>query len=198
MKTNIKIVLMSWFLFSFASINAQEETPAKPQPQGGIILHMGPSANYFQGQQSGSYEEFESKRINFQLNAFLGYQSPRGNGGNSIGIFGTTGYTNAFTLDEILSIQNINVINLKSSSYNTFYQVEAGMIISNVLRLSTGVGSQNYSTTIADEKMDYFSTTAGLLINFGNVIWSLDANYNYGWDYSHTTVKFSTGLILVL
>lgn len=198
MKIDIRIVLLGWLLFSFAFSNAQEQTPVKPQPQNGIILHLGPSVNYFQGPQSGSYEEFENKRLNFQINAFLGYQSARGNGGNSIGIFGTTGYTNAFTLDEILAIQNINVINLESSSYNTFYQIEGGMIISNVLRLSTGVGSQNYSTLISDEKIDYFSTTAGLLINFGNVMWSLDANYNYGWDYDHTVMKFSTGLILVL
>ena len=198
MKIDIKILLLGWFLFSFTVSNAQDKEQGKPQIQSGITLHFGPSVNYFQGQQSGTYEEFENKRINFQINTFIGYQSARGNGGNSIGVFGTTGYTNAFTLDEILSIQDINVINLESSSYNTFYQIEAGMIVSNVLRLSTGFGSQNYSTTIAHEKIDYFSTTVGLLINFGNVMWSLDANYNYGWDYSHTIVKFSTGLILVL
>ncbi len=197
MKINIKIVLLGWFLFSFAFSYAQDQEPLKSQPKSGIVIHLGPSINYFQGQQSGSFEEFDSKRINFQINAFLGYQSARGKGGNSIGVFGTIGYTNSFTLDEILSIQDISVINLQSSSYNTFYQIEAGMVVSNVLRLSTGIGSQSYSTSIADENLDYLSSTAGLLINFGNVMWSLDANLNYGWDYKHTIVKFSTGLILV-
>lgn len=197
MKIGIKIVLLGWFLFSFASSDAQDQEPLQSQPKSGIVLHLGPSINYFQGEQSGSYTEFDSNRINFQLNAFLGYQSARGSGGNSIGVFGTPGYTNAFTLDEILSIQNISVNNLERSSYNTFYQIEAGMIIANVLRLSTGIGAQSYSTTIADESLDYLSSTAGFMINFGNVMWSLDGNLNYGWDYTHTIVKFSTGLILV-
>ncbi|GAO31269.1 hypothetical protein [Geofilum rubicundum] len=197
MKTNKKIMLVGWFLMTGAFVFAQNQEPAPTPAKSGIVLHLGPSVNYFQGQQSGSYQEFERKRINFQLNAFLGYLSPRGGASNSIGVFGTAGYTNEYTLDEILSIQDIDVINLESSSYNTFYQIEGGMIISNALRLSTGVGSQDYSTALSDESLDYLSSTAGLMINFGNVMWSLDANINYGWDYTHTTLKFSTGLILV-
>lgn len=197
MKTIFKIVLLSWFLISYASGYAQDNESSKAQQKSGIVLHLGPSINYFQGQQSGSYDEFNRKRINFQLNAFLGYQSARGNGGNSIGVFGTAGYTNAFTLDEIIAIQEIFVNNLENSSYNTFYQVEAGMIVSNVLRLSTGIGSQDYSTINREESLDYLSSTAGFMINFGNIMWSLDANFNYGWDYSHTIVKYSTGLVLV-
>lgn len=190
-------MLVGWFLMTGAFVFAQNQEPAPTPAKSGIVLHLGPSVNYFQGQQSGSYQEFERKRINFQLNAFLGYLSPRGGASNSIGVFGTAGYTNEYTLDEILSIQDIDVINLESSSYNTFYQIEGGMIISNALRLSTGVGSQDYSTALSDESLDYLSSTAGLMINFGNVMWSLDANINYGWDYTHTTLKFSTGLILV-
>lgn len=198
MKTDLRIILIGCFSIISALGFAQEQIATEPVPaKSGIVLHLGPSINYFQGQQSGSYQEFERKRINFQLNGFLGYLSPRGNASNSIGVFGTAGYTNEYTMDEILSIQDIGVINLESNSYNTFYQIEAGMIISNALRLSTGIGSQDFSTALRDESLDYLSSTAGLMINFGNVMWSLDANINYGWDYSHTIVKFSTGLNLV-
>ncbi len=197
MKIDKEIVLAVCFLFSGAFVFAQDQEPVPTPAKSGIVLHLGPSINYFQGQQTGSAQAFERKRINFQLNAFLGYLSPRGGASNSIGVFGTAGYTNEFTLDEILSIQDINVTNLESSSYNTFYQIEGGMIISNALRLSTGVGSQDYGTNISDESLDYLSSTAGIMINFGNVMWSLDGNINYGWDYTHTILKFSTGLILV-
>ncbi len=197
-KRNLKFWLIVGFSFMAAfSYSQEKEASASTRSKSGIVLHMGPSVNYFRGQQSGSYEEFDSKRINFQLSAFLGYLSPRGDANNSIGVFGSAGYSNEFTLDEILSIQDIEIINLESSSYNTFYQVEAGMIISNVLRLSTGIGAQDYSTSLGDESIDYLSSTAGIMINFGNVMWSLDANINYGWDYTHSIVKMSTGLILV-
>lgn len=198
MRTGSKNLLIICFSFISVVGFTQEQNASEPVPaKSGIVLHLGPSINYFQGQQSGSHKEFDRKRINFQLNGFLGYLSPRGGANNSIGVFGTAGYTNEYTLDEILSVQDINVVNLESSSYNTFYQVEAGMIISNALRLSTGVGSQDFSTTLSEENLDYLSSTAGLMINFGNVMWSLDANINYGWDYDHSVVKFSTGLILV-
>lgn len=197
MKIDLKIVWVVLFSSaSFFSYAQEQGLSVQNQPRTGIVLHLGPSINYFQGQQSDSYEEFNSKRINFQLNAFLGYTSMSGNG-NSIGIFGTGGYSNKFTLDEILSIQNINVVDLESSSYNTFYQIEGGMIVSNILRLSTGFGSQDYSAPSGDESIDYLSSTAGLMINFGNVMWNMDANFNYGLDYSHSIIKFSTGLVFI-
>ncbi|MDP4271997.1 MAG: hypothetical protein Q8909_18025 [Bacteroidota bacterium] len=169
-----------------------EELPSK----GGITLFMGPSFSYFQGESSDNLDSFDGKRLNAQLNGFIGYTSKLNVRSNSIGVFATGGYTNKATFDELTLIQNNVPNNLERKDYNSFYQIEAGMLIKDILRLSTGIGRQNFSLGNDDGHFNYYSSTAGLLVNLGSIYWNLDANFNYGNDYSKTVIKISTGIML--
>ena len=188
-------------LFSLTQILAYS-AGAQPAQNGnstysGITLLLGPSANYFQGRYIDRFDAFDSDLVNFQINSFLGYISPRYGGRNSVGVFASAGYTNQATFIRIMEEQNLDTEPLDINKYFTFFQIEPGMIFSDVLRLSTGFGRQNYKTTITGyESYRFFSSTAGLMISLGAVYWNIDTNILYGIDYSRTTFRFSSGLMV--
>jgi len=186
------------FFFVASAIYAQAEAPLTcPQNQSGIVFMLGPSVNYYQGGDVTSSEKFDAEVINYQLNGFIGYNSPHTKAKNSVGIFGTGGYTNEATFIKIKEVQGLNTGELVINKYYAFYQVEAGMIIGNVLRLSTGLGKQEFQTVSGSDSYAFFSSTAGLLINLGPVGWNIDANINYGRDYPKTAIRFVTGLVIM-
>jgi hypothetical protein len=194
-KINIFVLLlMSVSVLAPAQTDtAQEKSPSRST----LAISLGPSISYFQGRSSNNFETFDNKRLNVQANAFLGVISGRSNTSNAIGIFGTAGYTNENTFNELLRIQAIDSEYVVPGNYNTFYQIEAGMVVVNSLRLSTGFGRHQYSTSEGDEWLNYLSSTVGIIINLGSVNWNLDANFNYGRDFPVTVVRFSTGFMLV-
>jgi hypothetical protein len=166
----------------------------------GFTLHLGPSVTYYQGKSSGSFDSFETDRVSWQINGMLGYGFNRNNSGKSniLGVFATGGYTTQGIFDQMLTDQELEVTNLRDSKYYNFYQAEAGMIIAEVLRLSTGVGMQQFKTTEStEERFYYLSSTVGLSFGLtGSINWVIDANFLHGRDFNHTVIRGSTGLIV--
>lgn len=194
MKTLYTIV----FFFVASALFAQAENlQTCPQNQSGFVFLMGPSVNYFQGGELTSTDKFDADMINYQLNGFIGYNSPRSKAKNSLGVFGAGGYTNKATFNKIKTVQELTTDELVINKYYAFYQIEAGMIIGNVLRLSTGLGKQEFQTVSGSDSFSYFSSTAGLLINFGVVGWNIDVNIQYGRDYPKTAIRFVSGLVVM-
>lgn len=163
----------------------------------GFTVFLGPSANYFNGLYDDGIDTWDSDRLNFQLNGFIGYTSAHSRGRNIVGLFGTGGYTNEETFREVLAVQDISTDELKINKFDAFYQAEAGMILGNILRLSTGIGRQDFETVDnGKDKLYYFSSTAGLLIDLGSFYWNIDANFQYGRDFSNTSLRFASGLMI--
>jgi hypothetical protein len=188
------VLLISTHVLAFSA--GAQPTQDGNATYSGITILLGPSANYFQGRYIDRFDVFDSDLINFQLNSFLGYISPRYGGRNSVGIFASAGYTNQATFIRIQEEQNLDSEPIDINKYFTFFQVEPGMIFSNVLRLSTGYGRQNYKTVAGYESYSYFSSTAGLMINLGAVYWNIDTNILYGMDYPRTSFRFSSGFMV--
>ncbi|MCX7638094.1 MAG: hypothetical protein N2044_09655 [Cyclobacteriaceae bacterium] len=199
----MKKLFFSYIVFALAGVvvsAAQSRTqPTKPAQQpdpSGLTLLLGPATYYYQGNPNTAIDRFSRDRISYQLNGFIGYTSPKHRGGNSIGIFGTAGYTTESQFNIIKDYQGLTTDDLIINKYFTFYQVEAGFIIGNALRFSTGAGKQNFTTINGENEYRYLSTTAGLMIGLGPVYWNIDANFNYGRDWPRTAMKLSTGLLV--
>lgn len=201
MNAIVKYMMMGFLLMISSYARAQTKPvapPAAKQPEPtrtGITFMFGPSGYYYQGASSGSYDVFEMKRVSYQLNGFFGYVSPN-KGHNAIGVFGTAGYTNETIFNEMLQLQNKETDELVINKFFTFYQVEAGMIVARTLRLSSGVGKQNFTTVNGNDEFYYLSTTIGLIFDIGPVYWNIDANFNYGRDWPSTALKVSTGFLV--
>lgn len=186
------------FFLLAGTIYAQAESPLTcPENQSGIVFLLGPSVSYYQGGDLTVSEKFDSDMINYQLNGFIGYSSPRSKAKNSLGIFATGGYTNKASFNKIKAVQGLTTDELVINKYYSFYQLEAGMIIGNILRLSTGYGKQEFQTVSGSDSFTYFSSTAGLLIDLGPFSWNIDANINYGRDYPNTAIRFVSGFVIV-
>ncbi|TCO09829.1 hypothetical protein [Natronoflexus pectinivorans] len=188
------LILLASFLMICFPYNSEAQT-SEGKESGGLAMFFGPSATYFHGKHSDEFDSFESDRLNWQLDAFLGFYSGQRDGGTAIGVFGTAGYSNRNTIREMSGYAGFELDDVIESRFNSFYQIEGGFLLANVLRLSTGVGKQYYTTTGGDNSFNYLSTTAGFLINMGKVSWSINANLNYGRDYSDTILRLSTGLM---
>lgn len=195
----IKIVLCLLMIGMFGKNGLAQTQPVANQKKvnkPGLMLLIGPSAYYFQGSPSDDFDSFSSKQIGYQLNGFLGYSTAKEHGGNALGVFGTAGYTSENIFNNMLTVQELTTDELVINKYFVFYQAEAGVIIANVLRFSTGIGKQEFTTVTGANEFNYLSTTGGILINFGPVMWNIDANFNYGRDLPNTSLKIATGLLV--
>ncbi|ASB49821.1 hypothetical protein [Alkalitalea saponilacus] len=191
----ILIILVSFMMTSFPAMLEGQSSEGKSS--GGLALFFGPSVTYFHGEHSDEFDSFDADRLNWQMNIFFGFYTGEDGSSHAFGAFGAAGYTNRFTLNEMAGFSGLDMNNVIESRFNSFYQIEGGLLLANILRLSTGLGKQYYTTSGGDNSFNYLSTTAGFLINMGTVSWSLDANFNYGRDYSDTILKLSTGIVFV-
>ncbi len=173
----------------------------------GLALNLGASVNYYYGQGSRNFGQFENNRVNWQLNGMLGITVARDKGGrrSMIAGFGTYGFNNKNTISEIFKDQRYTTLALDQSAANNFYQLEGGLLLAEVLRISTGVGQQNFNgqplvspngiqTNVTFLK--YNSSTVGLNLNLSSIAWVINCNFAYGQDFNRTVITPSTGLML--
>lgn len=173
----------------------------------GLALSIGGSAVYYYGPGDRNFDKYEDERLNWQLNGMLGITIARDAGGRRtmLAAFGNYGFNNRSTITQIFKDQGYTTLALEQSGNNNFYQYEAGVLISEILRLSTGLGQQNFNEQAlvsADgiklnaAHLEYYSSTAGLNLNLGPVAWTINCNFAYGKDFKKTVLTPSTGLML--
>ncbi len=195
------LLLLTGITYSNAQKPSEPVASNKAKPSTatrGFTLHLGPSVNYYQGESTRSFDSFDTDRLGWQVNGLLGYGFNKNNANRSniLGVFGSGGYTTQSVLNQMLTDQAIVVADLKTSKYYNFYSLEAGMLIGEILRLSTGVGIQQYATTsTGDEQLYYMSSTAGFSFAIGSSVnWVFDVNFMHGRDFNNTVIRASTGL----
>ena len=82
-----------------------------------------------------------------------------------IAAFGDYGLNNGRTIERIFDDQDYITAAFNQGSSNNFYELEGGVLIGEILRLSTGVGHQLYNEqAIASIKTESISKVQGLLI----------------------------------
>ena len=200
-----KLVLtLSIVAFAIVGVKAQNSTN---NHDGTLALSLGASVNYYYGQGSRNFDQFENNRVNWQLNGMLGIAVARDKGGHRTMIagFGNYGFNNKNTLTQLFKDQGYITTALNQGASNNFYQLEGGLVIAEVLRISTGVGQQNFNSQaiasangiqINSTYLKYNSSTVGLNLNLGSIAWIINCNFAYGQDYNKTVITPSTGLML--
>ncbi|MBD3748492.1 MAG: hypothetical protein IE931_03255 [Sphingobacteriales bacterium] len=184
---------------------------AKDQNDGNILrIKLGAGATYYYGAYDQSFDNFNNDRLNYQVNLSLGLALSKSSHPTILGLFGNMGFKNSKTVNFIFQDQDYTLTganaNQMQPNINNSYQIEAGLRLANVLRISTGYGRQYFEErTLINNKdgsvktlksLDYYSTTAGLQIGTGVVGFFIDANFNYGLDFNQTTITPSAGLQL--
>ena len=193
-------IFLPFALFLFFSANAQNRSS-------GIAVSIGAAANYYYGPGDRNFGSFDDNRLNWQANGMLGLTIARDQNGHRTMIagFGSFGMNNSSTVSHILDDQGYITTALNQNSTNNFYQLEAGLLIGEVFRISTGVGQQVFNKqtlTSADgikpqiTSLKYNSTTVGFNFNVAAVAVIINCNFEYGKDFSKTIVVPSAGLML--
>ena len=194
------LVLITAGLISFFSANAQNRNS-------GIAVSIGAAANYYYGPGDENFGKYDNDRLNWQANGMLGLTIARDKNGHRTMLagFGSFGMNNASTLGHILDDQGYVTTALNQNSSNNFYQLEAGLMIGEVFRISTGVGQQVFNKqTLASTdgikagitSLKYNSTTVGFNFNVAAVAIIINCNFEYGQDFTKTVVVPSAGLML--
>lgn len=188
--------------FSFFSAKAQNNNR-----KSGIAVSIGAAANYYYGPGDRNFGSFDNDRLNWQANGMLGLTIARDHNDHRTMIagFGSFGMNNGSTVNHILDDQGYLTSALSQNSTNNFYQLEGGLIIGEVFRISTGVGQQVFNqqtlTSTNEIKGDitslkYNSTTIGFNFNVSAVAIIINCNFEYGQDFTRTVVVPSAGLML--
>lgn len=182
-------------------------TATQAQRKSGIAVSIGGSANYYYGPGDRNFGSFDDDRLNWQANGMFGLTIARDQNDHRTMIagFGSFGINNATTMKHIIDDQGFVSTDLSQNSSNNFYQLEAGLLIGEVFRISTGVGQQVFDRqTLAstDEiktnvtSLKYNSTTVGFNFNVASVAIVINCNFEYGKDFSKTIIVPSAGLML--
>lgn len=205
MKTNVLILAL--FLFSVYSAKAQDNFKNNNDSKSGIVISIGAAANYYYGPGNLNFDKYESDRLNWQANAMLGLTIARDKSDHRTMLagFGSFGMNNASTVSHILDDQGYVTTALDQNSNNNVYQIEGGILIGEVFRISTGVGQQVFNRqTIASDNgiqfeatsLKYNSTTVGFNFNVSAVAIIINCNFQYGQDFTKTVIVPSAGLML--
>ncbi len=171
-----------------------------------IAVNIGAAANYYYGQSNRNFESFDNNRLNYQANGMLGITilRDRNDHRTMIAGFGTAGLINRSTLNNIFDDQGYVPVLTSQSNSNVNYKLEGGLLIGEVLRLSTGVGQQIFDqqTLVSSNgvklnatSLQYYSSTVGFNLNLTAVVITIDVNFNYGKDYTKTVIVPSAGLM---
>lgn len=205
MKTYILIFALS--IFSVYSAKAQNNYKNNNSTKSGIVISIGAAANYYYGPGNLNFDKYQGDRVNWQANGMLGLTIARDKSDHRTMLagFGSFGMNNASTVSHILDDQGYVTTALSQNSNNNVYQVEGGLLIGEVFRISTGVGQQVFNKqTIASDNgiqfqatsLKYNSTTVGFNFNVSAVAIIINCNFQYGQDYTKTVVVPSAGLML--
>ena len=210
---NFTVFLIASFL-SVLSANGQNSQNYKNDDPGknvnksnGFVISLGASANYYYGPGDRNFGEYENDRLNWQVNGMLGLTIARdkNNRRTMLAGFGSFGINNKQTINNIFDDQGYVSLATDQSSSNNVYQLEGGLLISEVFRISTGVGQQIFNKQVLISKdgiqtqatsLKYNSTTVGFNFNVSAVAIIINCSFDYGQDYNKTVVVPSAGLML--
>lgn len=170
---------------------------------------IGASANYYYGPSDRNFGSFDNDRVNWQLDGMLGITLAKDKAGRRtmIAAFGSYGFSNKYTISQMLEDEHYVTTNLEQNSMNNFYRLEGGLLIADILRISTGVGQQNFDTQtllseegieLSKQHLKYNSSTVGLRLNLSAVSISIDCNFAYGKDFNNTVITPAAGLMFNL
>lgn len=196
------IIFLSAAILSSFSVKAQNNSR-----NSGIAISLGAAANYYYGPGDLNFGKFDDNRLNYQLNGMLGLTIARDKNGHRTMIagFGSFGLNNASTVGQILKDQGYVTSAFNQSSTNNVYQIEGGLLIGEVFRISTGVGQQIFDKqalvsgngiALQATSLKYNSTTVGFNFNVSAVAIVINCSFHYGQDYDKTVVVPSAGLML--
>ncbi len=175
----------------------------------GLAVQLGAAANYYYGPGNSNLKDFKDNRLNYQVNGMVGLTILRDKNDHRTMIagFGSAGLTNRSTLNQIFTDQNyITSPLVAQDKNNVVYRLEGGLLIAEILRLSTGVGQQVFSEQIlvngnnlADirpnaKSLQYYSSTIGFNLGFSAVALTIDCNFQYGKDFNNTVIVPTAGL----
>lgn len=205
MKKHLFIIIFSSSIYcAQAQANYRNNNDSK---RSGIAVSLGAAANYYYGQGDRNFDKYENDRLNWQINGMLGLTIARGESGRRTMIagFGSFGMNNDKTVKNIFDDQGYITSAIDQNSNNNVYQLEGGLLIGEVFRISTGVGQQifNKQTLLSDNgvnfettSLKYNSTTVGFNFNVSAVAIIINCNFEYGQDYTKTVIVPSAGLML--
>ncbi|MGN6339840.1 MAG: hypothetical protein ACTHML_02690 [Ginsengibacter sp.] len=207
----MKNILLFIFCIVAFSANAQNDYRntgnRNDSRSSGIAVSLGAAANYYYGPGNQNFDKYQSDRLNWQINGMLGLTIARSQSGRRTMIagFGSFGMNNDETVKQIFEDQKYITTATDQNSANNVYNIEGGLLIGEVFRVSTGVGQQifNKQTLVSADGVNfettylkYNSTTLGFNFNVSAVSVIINCNFQYGQDYTKTVIIPSAGLML--
>jgi len=176
-----------------ASCSSEKEIVNKPNT-GRITLSVGGGINYMYGKDIDANADFDNDYLSWYGEGVLGYKVNT----NQIGLFLSIGNTNKQGIQKFLEEGSIGN-NSQGLSQNLYYKLEAGAVLLNTFRISTGSGYQEFrDASDTDKSVYYYSTTTGLHIGQRNFKVALDLNFMYGRELEKTILRPSIGVMFQL
>jgi hypothetical protein len=183
----------------------------KAQDYDGSVLAvgLGASANYYYGPGDQNIGSFTNDRLNWSANGMLGFVIGHDNSGRRsiLGGFGNLGFNKAGTVSQMLRDQGYITTATSQDNTNNAFQIEGGLLILDVLRVSTGIGQQNFTSQnllsgtnikLNERSLKYNSSTVGLNFKLSLISISVNCNFLYGKDFNRTVLNPYAGLMLHL
>jgi hypothetical protein len=175
------------------------EVPVVANQGGRLSLLLSGGGNYLYGADIADKSTFEADYLSWQAELMLGvtYGGGKIGKGSTFGAFLRGGNTTRQGVERFLQETDIVGGVFERAEQNIFANLEAGAILFELIRVSTGLGFQEYKNLDESlQRINYYSTTAGLHLGSKNVKLIIELNFMYGRDLgnSNTMIRPMAGL----
>jgi hypothetical protein len=202
----IKILGLTSFIIFCSLCAIAQNTDSYKNQNTVLTFELGASVNYYYGMPSRNFGEFDNDRVNWQINGMLGLTigTDKADRRTMIAAFGNFGLNNNQTVSNMLTDQKYTTAATGQADVNNSYRIEGGIIIADLIRVSTGSGQQNFNSqalaggsggVLSTTYLKYNSSTVGVRLKLGVVSWTIDCNFEYGQDFTKTVIIPSSGLM---
>jgi hypothetical protein len=196
------LLLLSAFSFSFGQCcnnPCKSSDKTKKHRKERLHLQIGGAGSYLYDSNNETGFNPVPERTNFMGEAMLGIrfdQKRNGRKANVLGAWGTAGYSSPQTVELMLREQgDARQVDLTASP-GTFYEMEAGLLLKEWIRISGGVGNQQFvDLSGAEQSFDYYKVTTGISLRLSRSIkWNTNAAFIFTEGMSNYSFRPSTGL----
>lgn len=152
--------------------------------------HLNSFADYFDGDKLGVVGNFS---LAYRYKIKKAGENERG---SSFGIHGFYGFHTEHAAYKAVHVNDLEVTGSDLDEYHSFWEIEAGWLLREWLRLSGGMGNQALHYSNQTLSLNYHTTSLGIIIRFGRAEVDINATALFNGFYNDPAVRANVTLNL--
>ncbi len=159
-----------------------------------LSLKLGFGPKYLETQPDEFPMNLDYQHITPFSQAMLAYRfnvrkTGRKERGHAVGVFIQRGQNNELTIGQLIRRNDIPIMTFLLNGQHQYLELEAGIVLSEWLRISSGKGKQTFRTHGGSENHTYYTTTLGTSARLGIIEFDIAGTGFWGGFYKKPAIR---------